>query len=254
MSSDQGPAAVTPCFFVAFEGGEGAGKSTQAALLTARLRAEGREVVATREPGGSPIGTAVRALLLDPARRSLAARTEALLFAAERAEHVASVIRPALARGACVVCDRYIDSSVAYQGVGRGLDLAEVLDLSAWATQGLVPDLTVLLDVDPSVGFARFPASTADRIERESGHFHRRVAQAFRDLAAEHPERYLVLDAGHPAAAVAAMVRSEVLRRFGPPAPTGRAARRPARVAATAATDSQAPPLVQAPPGLQGAQ
>ncbi len=213
----------SPGLFVAFEGGEGAGKSTQARLLVDWLRGHDCPVVLTREPGDSPIGPAVRALLLDPATAGLSARAEALLYAADRAEHVASVVRPALLRGAVVVSDRYADSSTAYQGAGRGLGVDAVARLSEWATAGLMPDLTVLLDVDPSVGLRR-PTGPADRLEREPAEFHRRVRDAFRELAAADPGRYLVLDATRPPERTAAAVRERLsgLLPALPPAPVGR--------------------------------
>jgi dTMP kinase len=182
-----------PGFFVAFEGGEGAGKSTQVRLLTHVLVDQGRDVLATREPGGTPAGETIRSILLDPATGHLSPRAEALLYAADRAHHVATVVRPALARGAVVLSDRYIDSSLAYQGAGRTLDVDEVRQLSNWASEGLVPDLTVLLDLDPEVGLAR--AGDPDRLEAEPLEFHRRVRQLFLDLAAAEPQRYLVVDA-----------------------------------------------------------
>jgi dTMP kinase len=194
--------------FVAVEGGEGAGKSTQVRLLAGALRRRGVDVVTTHEPGGSAIGPALRRLLLDADLPALAARTEALLFAADRAEHVAGVVRPALARGATVLTDRYADSSVAYQGAGRGLGAAEIAALSAWATAGLVPDLTVLLDIEPRAGFGRLDG--ADRIEGEPREFHERVRQAFLDQAAAAPQRYLVVDASQPVDAVAAQVSAAV--------------------------------------------
>jgi dTMP kinase len=182
-----------PGLFVVFEGGEGAGKSTQVQRLAEVLRAEGYDVVVTREPGATPVGERIRALLLDPAT-VLSPRAEALLYAADRAHHVAEVIRPALARGAVVLSDRYVDRSLAYQGAGRALDGEDVAELSRWATDGLRPALTVLLDVDPSVGLAR-ATGAPDRIEQESLGFHLAVRQGFLDLAGAEPHRYLVLPA-----------------------------------------------------------
>ena len=167
--------------FVVLEGGDGCGKSTQAAILVARLREAGREVVATREPGATGVGKAIRSLVLD--RGELDPRTEALLIAADRAEHVAEVIRPALERGAVVVSDRHVPSSLAYQGVARGLGVDEIARLSAWATGGLVPDLVMVLDVDPAAAAGR-RARPEDRMEREPAEFRARVNQAYRDLAA----------------------------------------------------------------------
>lgn len=181
--------------FVAFEGGEGSGKSTQIALLAAALRADGRKVIVTHEPGATPVGVQIRDLLLHHAE-PLAARAEALLFAADRAHHVDTVIRPALAAGAVVLTDRYVDSSLAYQGLGRGLPLNEVRQLSTWATGGLLPALTVLLDVPASVGLNRAGGrSAADKLERESLDFHERVRSAYLEQAASDPSRYLVVDA-----------------------------------------------------------
>ncbi len=195
--------------FIAFEGGDGAGKSTQIVRLAVLLRADGRDVVVTREPGDSRIGVQVRDIVLDGG--DLDPRAEALLFAADRADHVAHLIRPSLERGAVVLVDRYTDSSVAYQGVGRGLGVDEVAAVSRFATAGLVPDLTVLLDVSPSTGRDRVRSQgTADRIERESDAMHERIRQAFLDLAAAAPERYLVVDAERPVDDVAADIAASV--------------------------------------------
>ncbi|GAC1444571.1 MAG: hypothetical protein NVSMB55_21420 [Mycobacteriales bacterium] len=195
--------------FLAFEGGEGAGKSTQARLLVEWLESAGREVVLTREPGATAAGAQIRSLLLDPASGGISPRAEALLYAADRAQHVAHLVLPALERGAVVVTDRYVDSSLAYQGAGRELELAEVARLSRWATGGLRPDLTLVLDIDPAVGLARVPAAP-DRIEQESLDFHRRVRQGFLDLAAADPDRYLVVPAAEPAVDVQGMLRARV--------------------------------------------
>lgn len=195
--------------FVVFEGGDGVGKSTQAALLADWLAEQGHEVVRTHEPGGSPIGPEVRRVLLSTTGHAPSARTEALLYAAERAEHVAAVVRPALDRGAVVVSDRYLDSSVAYQGVGRGLGSQRIRDLSRWATDDLVPDLTVLLDLDPEPALRRSPED-ADRLESEPMAFHERTRQAFLDLAAAEPGRYLVLDASRDRDDLHAQVRGVV--------------------------------------------
>jgi dTMP kinase len=197
--------AETPGVFLAFEGGDGAGKSTQADMLADWLAAGGHPVVRTHEPGGSPIGAQVRRLLLSVGEHPLSPRAEALLYAAERAEHVASVVAPAMRRGDVVVCDRYLDSSVAYQGVGRGLGADQVEQISRWATDDLVPTLTVLLDLDPSLALSRSD-DPADRLESEPVGFHRRVRRAFLDLAAREPHRYVVLDAARSASAVHADV------------------------------------------------
>ena len=166
--------------FVVLEGGDGCGKSTQARLLVARLRDLGREVVATREPGATEAGAAIRSLVLGGG--DLDPRAEALLIAADRAEHVARVIRPALERGAVVVSDRYIPSSLAYQGVARRLGIKEIADLSEWATGGLQPDLVMVFDV-PAPDAERRRAVPQDRMEREPAEFRARVNQAYRDLA-----------------------------------------------------------------------
>jgi dTMP kinase len=183
-----------PGFFVAFEGGEGVGKSTQVRRLAQALAVRGHDVVTTREPGGTPAGVTIRAIVLDPATGHLSPRAEALLYAADRAHHVATVVRPALDRGATVLTDRYVDSSLAYQGAGRELDVDEVAQLSAWATEGLTPALTMLLDLDPEIGLAR--VGDPDRLEAEPLEFHRRVRALFLRLAAAEPQRYVVLDAG----------------------------------------------------------
>ncbi|GER22859.1 hypothetical protein NCCP1664_13560 [Zafaria cholistanensis] len=211
MSESQPPARPSGLFIV-FEGGDGAGKSTQAALLSERLEASGRTVLRTREPGGTPIGEKLRALVLEHGHGDVDPRTEALMFAASRAAHVEQVIRPALAAGTAVVCDRYIDSSVAYQGIGRGLGPAEVLEINRWATGGLAPDLTILLDVAPDTGRWRRTsgALAEDRLEAEPDDFHARIRAAFLDLAASAPERYLVLDAGRPVADLAADIAARV--------------------------------------------
>lgn len=199
--------------FIAFEGGEGAGKSTQIRHLEAAFAATGRRVVLTREPGGSTLGQEVRRLLLDPATGAIHPRTEALLFAADRAEHVATVIRPALDAGDVVISDRYMDSSAAYQGAGRGLSHHEVINLSLWASDALVPDLTVILDIDPRDGLARATKTEfggADRIESEKIEFLDAVRNGFLDLAAAHPTRYAIIDATLPEPVIADAVQEAV--------------------------------------------
>jgi dTMP kinase len=200
--------------FVAFEGGEGAGKSTQIARAAALLRAEGRDVVTTREPGGTELGVQLRRLVLDPDGH-VTPRAEALLYAADRAHHVATVVRPALDAGSVVLTDRYVDSTLAYQGAGRGLSVAQTRVLTDWATDGLLPDLTVLLDVDPRAGLARAGArSRPDRLEAASLDFHEAVRAGFRELAAAAPQRYLVLDATRAADDLAQDVAGELRRRL----------------------------------------
>jgi dTMP kinase len=183
---------------IALEGGEGVGKTTQARLLAIWLRDQGFDVIATREPGATKVGMRLRAMLLDTAHTGLSARAETLMYAADRAEHVESVIVPALQRGAIVVTDRYVDSSLAYQGGGRSQLVEEVARLNRWATGGLVPDLTILLDLPPTAGLGR-RARSADRLEAEPTDFHERVRAGFLTLANAEPERYLVLDASRPA-------------------------------------------------------
>ncbi len=201
-----------PGVLIALEGGEGAGKSTQARRLGEWLESHGHEVVVTFEPGATDAGTAIRRILLDPATRSLSPRAEALLYAADRADHVASVIRPALDRGAVVITDRYTDSSVSYQGAGRELPAGELVRISEWATGGVLPHLTVLLDLDPAIGLAR--AGGDDRMERESPEFHRRVRAGFRERAAKGGDRYAVIDATRSADAVHQEIRAAVERRL----------------------------------------
>jgi dTMP kinase len=194
--------------FLCFEGGEGAGKSTQAALLHGWLVAAGHDVVLTFEPGDTPVGGDIRRIVLDPATGHLADRTEALLYAADKAEHVEMVVAPALARGAVVITDRYVDSALAYQGTGRAIDAAELENVLRWATSDLRPHLTVLLDVDPSAGLGRFEGR--DRIEAESTEFHQRAREGFLALAAADPDHYLVLDARADRDALATQIRERV--------------------------------------------
>ncbi|MGW5734850.1 MULTISPECIES: dTMP kinase [Streptomyces] len=193
-------------FFIALEGGDGAGKSTQAEALAEWIRAKGHEVVVTREPGATPVGKRLRSILLDVSSAGLSHRAEALLYAADRAEHVDTVVRPALERGAVVISDRYIDSSVAYQGAGRDLSPTEIARISRWATAGLVPNLTVLLDVSPEAARERF-TEAPDRLESEPAEFHARVRSGFLTLAAADPGRYLVIDAAQEPEAVTTVAR-----------------------------------------------
>ncbi len=184
----------TEGIFVVFEGVEGAGKGTQIRLAKEWLESRGVSVLVTREPGGTPVGEKLREILLEHETGHIEPRTEALLFSASRAQHVATVIRPGLAEGKVVICDRYIDSSVAYQGWGRGLGEQDVLTLNVWATQGLFPDLVVLLHLEPETGLLR-SLEEPDRIEMESGEFHAKVADAYLRIAEEHPERFVVVNA-----------------------------------------------------------
>ena len=204
--------------FIALEGGEGAGKTTQARLLAIWLREQGYDVITTREPGATKVGMRLRAVLLDTAHAGLSARAETLLYAADRAEHVASVINPALDRGAVVVTDRYVDSSLAYQGAGRKLPAAEVARVNQWATGGLVPDLTVLLDMPPAHGLGR-RARSADRLEAEPLDFHERVRSGFLGLARAEPQRYLVLDASRPAAELSREIQERIRDMLPDPVP-----------------------------------
>ena len=194
--------------FIALEGGEGAGKSTQARALQNWLRAAGYEVVLTHEPGDSVVGQKLREILLSPETGEIDHRAEALLYAADKAEHVGRLVQPALDRGAVVITDRYVDSTLAYQGAGRDLQAADVERIARWATADLRPQLTVLLDVDPAVGLGRF--DTQDRLEAEPLEFHRRVRDTFLRLADADPAHYLVLDAGLSSEEITTLIRSHV--------------------------------------------
>ncbi|NYE36735.1 dTMP kinase [Nocardioides cavernae] len=194
--------------FVCFEGGEGAGKSTQSRLLHDWLVEHGATVLLTFEPGDTPVGKELRRIVLDPATGELSDRTEALLYAADKAEHVDHVVLPALARGEVVITDRYVDSTLAYQGAGRTLDVAEVEAVARWATRDLRPHLTVVLDLEPETGLDRF--TERDRIEGQSLEFHQRVRQGFLALAAADADHYLVLDAREPIEEIAAAIRARV--------------------------------------------
>ncbi len=200
-----------PGLFITLEGGDGSGKTTQARLLQEWFESEGRVVVRTREPGGTEVGGLIRDIVLHH-RGEVSPRAEALLYAADRAHHIATVVRPALARGEVVLQDRYLDSSVAYQGAGRVLGRTEIRDLSLWATEGLLPDLTVLLDLDPAAARARLDADDKpfDRLESERDEFHARVRAEYLALAAAEPDRFLVLDASLPADQIAGVIRARV--------------------------------------------
>ena len=195
--------------FITFEGIDGTGKSTQVELLRAMLEGEGRDVVATREPGGTPLGEEIRTVLLRGPK--MTAWPEAALFAAARAELVERVIRPALERGADVICDRYIDSSLAYQGMARGLGIERVLELNLQATRGLLPDRTVLLLLDPADAAARARTDDApDRIEAESDDFIHRVDRAYREIAEMFPRRVLAADASLPPEQLTRLIRGQL--------------------------------------------
>lgn len=195
--------------FVCFEGGEGAGKSTQAALLREWLLGYGHDVVSTFEPGDTEVGKKVREIVLSPETGELADRTEALLYAADKAEHIDAVVMPALIADKVVITDRYVDSALAYQGAGRTLPVAEIEHVMRWATDDLRPHLTVLLDLAPAQGLGRF--EERDRMEGESLDFHLRVRQEFLDLAAVDPEHYMIVDARAPIGEIAAAIQARLL-------------------------------------------
>jgi dTMP kinase len=199
--------------FIALEGGEGAGKSTQAGLLSSWLREQGYDVVLTHEPGDSAVGAKLRAILLDPTTGSLSHRAEALLYAADKAQHVERVVSPALARGAVVITDRYVDSTLAYQGAGRDLLPNEVERVARWATHDLRPHLTVLLDLPPSQGHERLLLQ--DRLEAEPLAFHERVRSAFLRLAATDPDHYAVLDARLPPGVLTEQIQRRLVPLLG---------------------------------------
>ena len=184
----------TSGYFIAFEGGEGAGKTTQMTALQRWLEERGEDVVVTREPGGTAIGEKIRAILLDPDSPPMDPHAEALLYASDRAQHVAEVIAPALREGKIVVSDRFIDSSLAYQGIARGLGVDEIYDISKWATGGILPDLVIFLKIDPKTGLSRIDR-TIDRLEAEDKGFHENVSLAYRQLAKRFPDRFVVVDA-----------------------------------------------------------
>ena len=198
---------VTSGLFIVFEGGDGAGKSTQVALLREALERAGRHVTVTRQPGGTPLGQQIRDLVLHG--EHVAPRAEALLFAADKAHHVDMLIRPALQRGEVVISDRYTDSSVAYQGAGRDLGAQEVHDLNMWAVQDLVPDLTVVVDISAEEGRRR-RGEVHDRLESEEDEFHEAIRQHFLSMAEGNPERYLVVDGNQPPE----QIHAEVMNRL----------------------------------------
>lgn len=200
--------------FITFEGGEGSGKTTQIHLLDERLRQLGYAVLTTREPGGTPFGEKLRALLLD-VNSPVEPHAELLLYAADRAQHVATLIRPALAAGKIVISDRYADSALAYQGYGRGLDLAALRHIMAFATDGLQPDLTFFLDLDPQQGLARrAQTGKVDRFEAQALDFHQRVREGYLALIAAEPERWVRIDADQPLAVVQGTIFAVVEERL----------------------------------------
>jgi len=200
--------------FITFEGLDGSGKSTQMEMLASGLEGLGYVVVVTREPGGTPLGEAVRDILLDPLQHGLSARAEALLYAAARAHLVERVIKPALDEGLVVLCDRYIDSSLAYQGYGRGLGADSIITINAWGTDCLFPDLTLFLDLDDSVRSTRL-AAVPDRLEAEDDAFHRRVAEGYRALLTDHRHRIRRVDASGAPEEVQERVRAVVNEELG---------------------------------------
>jgi dTMP kinase len=194
--------------FVCFEGGEGGGKSTQSRILHDRLTERGYAVRLTHEPGDTPVGKDLRRIVLSPETGELAHKTEFLLYLADKAEHVETLVRPALARGEVVITDRYVDSTLAYQGAGRALDRDELEDVSRWATGDLRPHLTVVLDLEPEAGLGRFEGR--DRIEGEGLEFHQRVRRSFLDLAHRNPDHYAVIDARAPIEEIAAQIAARI--------------------------------------------
>lgn len=197
--------------FITFEGGDGSGKSTQAELLADWLVASGHAVVRSREPGGTELGVELREIVLHR-RGHIAPRAEALIYAADRAHNIATKVRPAIERGDIVIQDRYLDSSVAYQGAGRVLDAKEVRDLSLWATEGFMPHLTILLDLDETIGRERLDDARTryDRLEAEKDDFHARVRAGYLSLAADEPDRFLVLSATDSRESISAAIRARV--------------------------------------------
>jgi len=200
-----------PGLFITLEGGDGSGKSTQSALLAQWLEAQGKTVVVTREPGGTDLGVELRNIVLHR-RGHIAPRAEALIYAADRAHHIATKVRPALERGEIVLQDRYLDSSVAYQGAGRVLDGTEIRELSLWATEGLLPNLTILLDLDETAARTRLDSARTqyDRLEDEKQDFHARVRASYLELAAAEPDRFLVLEATDSIESISAAIRDRV--------------------------------------------
>jgi len=209
---------MTSGFFITVEGPDGAGKSTHISQLVSLFEELGAEVILSREPGGTPVGERIRELLLDASIEDMDPMAELMLYAASRAQHVAGLIRPALEAGKVVICDRFIDSSVAYQGVARGLGVHNVMDVNRLATGGLVPQLTIFIMPDPEVAYQRLIARghELDRLEKENFDFHSKVYQGYLDIARREPERVIMIDASGDIEETAALVRSEVLRRIMP--------------------------------------
>ncbi len=207
---------TVPGLFITLEGPEGSGKTTQLPLLSAWLTAQGYDVLRTREPGGTSIGERVRELLHDPAHTEMSARAEILLYSASRAQLVAEVIRPALAAGRVVLCDRYFDSTYAYQGYGRGLSLTDLRAITRFATDGLMPDVTLYLDMKPEVGLQRrvTGGEEMNRLDREALDFHRRVRAGYLELASAEPGRWVVMDAAGSVAEVQAQLRAQLAARL----------------------------------------
>jgi dTMP kinase len=200
--------------FIVFEGGDGVGKTTQVDRLCAWLADAGQEVLKTFEPGDTTVGAMIRRIVLDPATGEMSPRAEALLYAADKAQHIFSVVRPALERGAVVVCDRYVDSMLAYQGAGRVLELADLEQIARWATEDLRPDLTVVLDAELSDGI--HAKAHKDRLESAGDPFHERTRQFFLELARREPQRYLVLNARASREEIAAQVAARVAPLLAP--------------------------------------
>lgn len=210
---------MKPGLFITFEGIDGCGKTTQLRLLAAWLRERGREVVETVEPGGTAIGREIRRILLDPANTAIRSRTELLLYFASRAQNVDEVIRPALESNGVVLCDRFTDSTIAYQGCGRGLETDVILDLHRIACGALKPDVTVLIDIDLDTSLARARRRNErtnrneSRIDEESREFHERVRRGYLTLAADEPDRFVTIDGMHPVTEVAARIREAIQNR-----------------------------------------
>ncbi|MBO8169899.1 MAG: dTMP kinase [Thermoanaerobacteraceae bacterium] len=203
-------------FFITFEGPDGAGKTTQINKVAGKLRQLGKKVAVTREPGGTKLGEAIRNILLDPQQNNLCSEAEVLLYAAARAQHVVEVIKPALAEGKIVLCDRFLDSSIAYQGFGRKLNLDIIQTVNRYAVAGIKPDLTVLLDVPVTVGLQRIKSKGGlDRIESEKLVFHEQVRQGFYQLSRQEPDRFRVIDASRPVDVVSRQVWQVVAERLG---------------------------------------